>query len=100
MSGIGGFSRRSPAGVVIVSCSWDEFTPRCAMAILSCPELLDWLEQNQFLTPPQVQPLRVLVVSFPDPHALARELIRRDWLTPYQVNQILQGKHEQLLVDS
>lgn len=70
------------------------------MATLSCPELLDWLEQNQFLTPEQVQPLRVLLVSFPDAHALARELIRRDWLTPYQINQILQGKHEQLLVDS
>ena len=70
------------------------------MASLSPAELLDWLEQNQFLSPPQVEPMRTLLVSFPDSHALARELIRRDWLTPFQVNQILQGKHDFLIVDS
>src|SRR5215475_12294762 len=34
----------------------------------------------------------------PDSPALAKELIRRGWLTPYQVNQLLQHKGSELLV--
>jgi serine/threonine-protein kinase len=68
------------------------------MPTLSPAELLDWLGQNQFLTPPQTIEMRPLLGSFPDRHTLAKELIRRDWLTPYQVNQILQGRHDQLIL--
>ncbi len=68
------------------------------MATLSPSELLDWLEQNQFLTPPQISEIRPIADSFPDCHSLAKELIRRDWLTPYQVNQILQGRRDQLIL--
>ena len=68
------------------------------MATMSPSELLDWLEQNQFLTPPQINEIRPIVSAFPDCHALAKELIRRDWLTPYQGNQILQGRHDQLIL--
>jgi tRNA A-37 threonylcarbamoyl transferase component Bud32 len=68
------------------------------MATWSPSELLDWLGQNQFLAPPQADELRPLLVSFSDCHSLAKELIRRDWLTPYQVNQILQGRHDQLIL--
>ena len=70
------------------------------MATLSPVELLDWLERNEFLSSPQLQPLRVLLISFPDTMALVKELVRRDWLTPFQVNQIMQGKHDLLLVDA
>jgi serine/threonine protein kinase len=70
------------------------------MAILNPSELLDWLEQNQFLTPGQAAVLRPALPGFPEAHGLAKELIRRDWLTPYQVNQILQGNHEQLVLGS
>jgi serine/threonine-protein kinase len=68
------------------------------MPTLSPTELLDWLGQNQFLTQPQTSELRPLLGSFADSHAFVKELIRRDWLTPYQVNQILQGRHDQLML--
>jgi serine/threonine-protein kinase len=67
------------------------------MPISSAAELLDWLGQNQFLAPEQVGALRPQLGDFTDAHALARDLIRRDWLTPYQVNQIFQGKQDQLI---
>ena len=67
------------------------------MATWSTAQLLDWLAQQQFLAPHQVEAMRPLIISFPDAMAMAKELLRRDWLTPYQVNQILQGKHDHLL---
>ena len=70
------------------------------MAISSPAELLDWLAQNQFLTSKQTDEIRPLVPAFADMRSFAKELIGRDWMTPYQINQILQGKHEQLLVGS
>lgn len=61
-------------------------------------ELLDWLERNQFLTPEQLRELRPLLPKFADARALAGDLIRRDWLTPYQVNQIMQDRGDQLVL--
>ena len=69
------------------------------MATLSPSELLDWLGQNQFLSGAQTDELRPLLGVFPDSLSLAKELMRRDWLTPYQVNQVMQGKHDQLVLD-
>jgi tRNA A-37 threonylcarbamoyl transferase component Bud32 len=71
--------------------------PGACMAMLSPVELLDWLGQNQFLSPTQADELRPLLPTFADNLALAKDLIRRDWLTPYQVNQIMQGKQDQLV---
>src|ERR1051325_2539075 len=68
------------------------------MAMMTASELLDWLGKNLFLPGPQVGELRASVSSWPDAHALAKELIRRNWLSPYQVNQILQGKGDGLIV--
>lgn len=36
--------------------------------------------------------------SFADPKALARALLARDWLTPYQVNHLLQGRESDLVL--
>ncbi len=41
-----------------------------------------------------------LAARFPAPRLLARELIQRGWLTPYQVNQLFNGKALQLLLGS
>jgi serine/threonine protein kinase len=41
-----------------------------------------------------------LAKSFSNPKSLAGELIRRDWLTPYQVNQVFQGRGSDLLLES
>ena len=68
------------------------------MATLSPSELLDWLGQFQFLSALQTDALRPLLSTFPDSLAFAKELLRRDWLTPYQVNQVMQGKHDQLVL--
>ncbi|MBX9678073.1 MAG: serine/threonine protein kinase [Gemmataceae bacterium] len=60
-------------------------------------ELLDWLVRNQFLAPDRGNEVRAQVAAFPDAHGLCKELLRRDWLTPYQVNQLLQGKGDSLM---
>src|SRR5262249_32718632 len=39
---------------------------------------------------------RELLPRFRDARALARELIRRDWVTPYQVNQLCSGHGQDL----
>jgi serine/threonine-protein kinase len=64
----------------------------------SCAELLDWLESNQLLSPAQAREICPTLAGYADPKQLARELIGRDWLSPYQVNQILQGKGDQLIL--
>ena len=61
-------------------------------------ELIDWLQRQELLTPEQVNELRPKLPTFPDVRLLAKELIRRDWLSPYEVNQILTDKGEQLIL--
>jgi serine/threonine protein kinase len=56
---------------------------------MSPGELLHWLAENQFLPGPQVEEIRALLSTFPHQHALVKELVRRNWLTPFQANQIL-----------
>jgi serine/threonine protein kinase len=41
-----------------------------------------------------------LQAGFPDPRALARELLRREWLTAFQANRLLQGRGQELLLGS
>jgi serine/threonine-protein kinase len=63
-------------------------------------ELLAWLARHQLLRPDQEAELQPMLASFPDARALAVELIHRDWLTPYQANQALQGKGDLLILGS
>jgi serine/threonine-protein kinase len=71
------------------------------MAIQSNQELLEALQRDQLLEPPQLLELQnELQVRFPAPRALARELIERCWLTPYQVNQLFQGRGRDLVLDA
>ena len=62
------------------------------MTAQSASELLQWLADNQFLPQAQAQELRANLASFADRHALVKELVRRNWLAPYQANQILTDK--------
>lgn len=65
------------------------------------PELVEALRRFHLLEPSQYEEvLRALHPRLPDPKALARELIRRDWLTEYQAKQLLQGKGQELLLGS
>ncbi|MBI1830614.1 MAG: serine/threonine protein kinase, partial [Planctomycetes bacterium] len=68
------------------------------MATLSPSQLLDWLVQHQCLTPAQGDELRPLLSTFSDTRLFAKELIQRDWLTPFQGNQIVNGLHDQLVL--
>src|SRR5207247_2029174 len=53
----------------------------------------------QLVEPAQLEELEnTLQPQFPDPRSLARELLRRDWLTPFQVNYLLQDRGNELLL--
>src|SRR5579862_9652651 len=68
------------------------------MASTAPNSLLDALRQHRLLDFAQLDDLTSL--HFSDPKALAGELIRRDWLTPYQANQLLTGKGQDLILGS
>lgn len=58
--------------------------------------LISWLTENLFLTPAQGEELRRQ--AFSDMPSLVRELVKRNWLTPYQANQVLQGRGDHLIL--
>src|SRR5262245_37194628 len=63
------------------------------MAAAPAAEFVDAVCQASLLGPEQREELQQeLRARFPEPRDLARELLRRDWLTAYQANQFLQGK--------
>ncbi|MCI0455348.1 MAG: serine/threonine protein kinase [Gemmataceae bacterium] len=53
---------------------------------------------SRLLTETQQREVVGLQASFPDAQALARELVRRGWLTVYQVNRLFQGKADALVL--
>jgi len=61
-------------------------------------EFLNWLVSNQFLAESHARALRQLPAALTDNHTFAKALLDRNWLTPYQVNKILQGKGRHLIV--
>jgi WD40 repeat protein/serine/threonine protein kinase len=62
-------------------------------------EVLEQLRQSALLEPAQVDELsRVVRTKALTQQQLGRELLQRDWLTPYQVNQLLQGRARNLLL--
>src|SRR5262245_52236376 len=69
------------------------------MAIASTRSLIEMLSHGRLLEPAQLEELtRSLPSRSADPVALARELIQRGWLTPYQINQLFQGHASDLLL--
>jgi serine/threonine protein kinase len=61
--------------------------------------LIEVLQATGLLSNAQLGELdRELRPRFADLRALAREMLVRDWLTPYQVNQILQGRGPDLVL--
>ncbi|MBY0522718.1 MAG: protein kinase [Gemmataceae bacterium] len=68
------------------------------MPIETATSLVDTLRQLQLLEPAQLAELSQSAARFADPSALAKELLQRSWLTPYQVNQLLQGKGNELVL--
>src|SRR5262249_38269130 len=61
--------------------------------VAAVADLVEILRHCQLLSPTQLDELtRDLSQRFASPHSLAKELVHRDWLTPYQVNQLFLGK--------
>lgn len=60
--------------------------------------LVDALNRIPILEPEQMADLPRLHEAFPQPRALAKELLRREWLTAYQINQIFLGHAEDLVL--
>jgi serine/threonine protein kinase/WD40 repeat protein len=58
------------------------------------------LKKSQLLSAEQMAQVGELREKLPEAKQLARELIRRNWLTAYQVNQISQGKAGDLVLGS
>ena len=63
----------------------------------SVGRLCEALRAGRLLEPAQFQELPALQVRFSSPRLLARELVRRGWLTPFQVNALFQGYGPALL---
>ena len=69
------------------------------MPLETVADLVSLLQEHPLLEPAQLNEVRrALAARFPDPVALARELIQRNWLTPYQVNQLFHGRGADLVL--
>jgi serine/threonine protein kinase len=67
------------------------------MSMVSVASLVETLCRHRLLEPEQIEELRrELKDRFPEPYSLAGELVRRGWLTTYQVNQLTQDRGPQL----
>ena len=59
------------------------------------------LRRFHLLEPEQFDELTRTITQFPsEPKALAQELMHRGWLTPFQVNHLLQGRGQDLVLGS
>src|SRR5262245_65968830 len=69
------------------------------MPFVSNTDFVTALRTGRLLEPAQMEQVGCdLEKRFPEPRALARELINRDWLTPFQVNQLFQGRASDLVL--
>jgi serine/threonine protein kinase len=71
------------------------------MTVASVTSFVDCLNQYGLLKRSQLDEVAGdLQRRFPEPRALAAELLRRGWLTAFQVNQVLRGKAAELVLGS
>src|SRR5436189_4122435 len=60
-------------------------------------DLVTLLRSFRLLEPDRLAQVVRVSGSFSDPRLLAKDLIQRGWLTPYQVNKLLQGRGQELV---
>jgi hypothetical protein len=66
---------------------------------LPAPDLLDALRKHHLLDPARLEEFAANLPSpLPEARALAEDLIGRGWLTPYQVEQLLLGRGQNLVL--
>jgi len=69
------------------------------MPIQSSADLVELLRRHELLAPAQLKETAgVLAPRFAEPRGLAAELLRRGWATPYQINQLFNGKGDALVL--
>jgi len=69
------------------------------MSITSAASLVDVLRAYRILDQTQLDKVnRALQERAPDPRALAKELLQQGWLTPFQANQLLNGRGAELVL--
>jgi serine/threonine protein kinase/Tol biopolymer transport system component len=69
--------------------------------LASVAALIEAIKVGSLLEPAQLKAITgALHKQFANPQALGKELMRRGWLTPYQVNQLLQGRGPELVLGS
>ena len=69
------------------------------MANVTVAELADALRRHELLEPAQLDGLTSpFLARFADANDLARELLQRGWLTAYQVELLLQGRGDELVL--
>jgi WD40 repeat protein/tRNA A-37 threonylcarbamoyl transferase component Bud32 len=73
-------------------------SPAPAGPVGSSANLVQALRSVRLLRGNQLDELDTLQQSFPEPRSLARELLQRNWLTPYQLNQVFQGRERTLVL--
>jgi WD40 repeat protein len=61
-------------------------------------DLVKLLTQTQLLEDAQLEELQVIAPAFTDGGALTSELVRRGWLTSYQLARLNNGTHRELLL--
>src|SRR5687767_3502682 len=71
------------------------------MPVETVGQFAQLLSQNRLLEPDQQREVaNQLLAQFAEPRALAAELVRRGWLTEYQVSQIFLDRGQDLLLGS
>ena len=71
------------------------------MPVDTVVDLIILLRQYRLVEPAQLDELaRVIAPRFSEPRSLAKELIQRNWLTPYQINQLFKGNGADLVFDN
>ncbi|MFN4258162.1 MAG: protein kinase domain-containing protein [Gemmataceae bacterium] len=69
------------------------------MAVVdSVDTFVEKLRGSPFLERSQLEELNGLQTQFDNPRALARVLLEREWLTPYQVNMLFQDRWDELML--
>lgn len=68
------------------------------MAVATVSQFADGVLQSQLLDDAQRSEVQRLQSSARDTRAFAQDLLRREWLTAYQINQILKGRNDGLVL--
>jgi serine/threonine-protein kinase len=69
------------------------------MPIATAADLGELLRTHRLLSAQQLDEVEgALRPAFPEPRELARELVRRSWLTPLQVNALFLGRGDELML--